>query len=108
MAIQIRISRAQNDKTRLGRVLPVQENHNTQATLQRLMPHDGGIHGLLTACKQNGHSICPYIEPPQGGISLRRTRIGLPRARKSIAQSPSTTSASRRRYGSDKPVVLIQ
>src|SRR5437762_2096362 len=43
MAIQIRISRAQNDKTRLGRVLPVQENHNTQATLQRLMPHDGGI-----------------------------------------------------------------
>jgi hypothetical protein len=38
----------------------------------------GAYAGLLTAYKQNGHSICPYIEPPQGGISLRRTRIGLP------------------------------
>ena len=43
MAIQLRISRAQNDETRLGRVFPVQEHHNTQATLQRLVPHDGGI-----------------------------------------------------------------
>src|SRR4029453_2228140 len=43
MAIQLRISRAQNDETRLGRIFPVQENHNTQGTLQRLVPHYGGI-----------------------------------------------------------------
>ena len=42
MAVQIRISRAQNDETRLGWVFPVQEHHKTQATLQRLVPHDGG------------------------------------------------------------------
>src|SRR5688572_4902498 len=43
MAIQLRISGAQNDETRLGWVFPVQENHKTQAPLQRLVPHDGGI-----------------------------------------------------------------
>src|SRR5262245_23159186 len=43
MAIQLRISRAQNDETWLGWVFPVQENHKTQAPLQRLVPHDGGI-----------------------------------------------------------------
>src|SRR5262249_2549779 len=43
MAIQIRISRAQHDETRLGRVFPLEEDHNTQATLQRLVPHHGGI-----------------------------------------------------------------
>src|SRR6267143_4001284 len=43
MTIQLRIRRAQNDETRLGRVFPVQENHKTHATLQRLVPHDGGI-----------------------------------------------------------------
>src|SRR5215470_14747854 len=43
MAMQCRIRRAQNDETRLGRVLPVQEHHKTQATLQRFMPHHGGI-----------------------------------------------------------------
>src|SRR4030095_14500257 len=43
MAIQLRISRAQNDEPRLGRGFPVEENHKTQATLQRLVPHDGGI-----------------------------------------------------------------
>ena len=43
MTIQLRISRAQNDETRLGRVFPVQENNKTQAMLQRLVPHDGGI-----------------------------------------------------------------
>src|SRR5262249_10732301 len=44
MTMQLRISRAQNDETRLGRGLPVQENDKTQATLQCLVPHDGGIH----------------------------------------------------------------
>src|SRR5215510_375067 len=43
MAIQIRISRAQNDETRLGRVFPIEEDHQAQATLQRLVPHHGGI-----------------------------------------------------------------
>ena len=43
MTIQFRISRSQNDETRFGWVFPVQEHHNTQATLQRLVPHDGGI-----------------------------------------------------------------
>src|SRR5207247_8270816 len=43
MTIQLRIRRAQNDETRLGRVFPVQEHHKTQATLQRLVPHYGGI-----------------------------------------------------------------
>ena len=35
MTIQLRICRAQNDEPRLGRVFPVQEHHQTQATLQR-------------------------------------------------------------------------
>src|SRR5919198_4672378 len=55
MAIQFRISRAQNDKTRLGWVFPVQEHHKTQATLQRLVPHDGGIQvqmRLLFSCAE--------------------------------------------------------
>src|SRR5215831_7556933 len=43
MAIQLRISRAQNDETRLGRVFPIEEDHQSQATLQRLVPHHGGI-----------------------------------------------------------------
>jgi hypothetical protein len=37
------ISRAQNDETRLGRVFPVEEDHNAQATLKCLVPHHGGI-----------------------------------------------------------------
>src|SRR5215217_7486241 len=55
MASQLRIRRAQNDETWLGRVLPVQENHKTPATLQRLVPHDGGIQvqmRLLFACAE--------------------------------------------------------
>src|SRR5262245_65761425 len=55
MAIQIRISRAQNDEPWLGRVFPVQEHHKTQATLQRLVPHDGGIQvqmRLIFACAE--------------------------------------------------------
>src|SRR5216683_3321967 len=43
MTIQLRISRAQNDETRLGRVFPVEQDHDTQATLQRLVPHHGAI-----------------------------------------------------------------
>src|SRR5215475_5417833 len=55
MTIQFRISRTQNDETRLGRVFPVQEHHKTQATLQRLVPHDGGIQvqmRLIFACAE--------------------------------------------------------
>ena len=43
MTIQIRISRAQHDETRRGRVFPIEEDHNAQATLKRLVPHHGGI-----------------------------------------------------------------
>src|SRR4029434_10775283 len=53
MAVQLRISRAQNNETRLGWIFPVQENHQAQAPLQRLVPHDGGIQvqmRLLFSC----------------------------------------------------------
>ena len=43
MTIQLRISRAQYNEPRLGRVFPVEEDHNAQATLKRLVPHHGGI-----------------------------------------------------------------
>ena len=43
MTMQLWIGRAQNNKTRLGWVFPVEEHHQTQATLQRFMPHHGGI-----------------------------------------------------------------
>src|SRR5580765_1083112 len=55
MAIQLWSRRAQNDETWLGRGLPVQEHHKTQATLQRLVPHDGGIQvqmRLIFACTE--------------------------------------------------------
>src|SRR6266702_5912508 len=55
MAVQIRISRAQHDETRLGWVFPVQEHHQAQAPLQRLVPHDGGIQvqmRLLFSCAE--------------------------------------------------------
>src|SRR5215468_3714914 len=41
--IQLRVSRAQNNETRLGRVFPVEEHYKAQATLQRLVPHHSGI-----------------------------------------------------------------
>jgi hypothetical protein len=41
MTIQLRIRRASNEATRLGRGLPVQEDHQAPATLQRLVPHHG-------------------------------------------------------------------
>jgi hypothetical protein len=41
--VQLRVSRTQYDETRLGRVFLVEEDHDTQATLQRLVPHHGGI-----------------------------------------------------------------
>src|SRR5262245_49463712 len=56
MAMQLRICRAQNDEPRLGRVFPVQEHHQTQATLQRLVPHDGGIQvqmRLIFSCAES-------------------------------------------------------
>ena len=47
MTIQIRISRAQHDEPRLGRGLPGQAHHQTQATLQGLVPHDCGLQGQM-------------------------------------------------------------
>jgi hypothetical protein len=55
MTIQLRISRAQNDETRLGWVFPVQEDHNTHATLKRLVPHHGGIQMQM-------RFLCPRAE----------------------------------------------
>src|SRR4029453_16110126 len=43
MTIQLWISRAQYNETRLGRVFPIEEDHKAQATLKRLVPHHGGI-----------------------------------------------------------------
>src|SRR5437660_323143 len=43
MTVQLRISRAQNNETRLGWVFPVEEHHNAQTTLKRLVPHHSGI-----------------------------------------------------------------
>jgi len=45
MPVQLRISRAQDNEPRLGRGLPVEEPHQAQATLQRLVPHHGGLQG---------------------------------------------------------------
>ncbi len=28
--------------------------------------------------RKNGHALGPWLEPPHGGISLRRTQIGFP------------------------------
>jgi hypothetical protein len=55
MPIQLRVCRAQHDEPRLGRVFPVQEHHKTQATLQRLVPRDGGIQvqrRLIVSCAE--------------------------------------------------------
>ena len=43
MTMQVRVRRAPHNETRLGWVFPVQEHHQTQAPLQRLVPHDGTI-----------------------------------------------------------------
>src|SRR5215510_12039902 len=43
MTVQLRISRAQNNEPRLGWGFPVEEHHNAQATLKRLVPHHSGI-----------------------------------------------------------------
>jgi hypothetical protein len=43
MTIPFRISKTPNADTRLGRVLPVQEDHKAPATLKRLVPHHGSI-----------------------------------------------------------------
>ena len=42
-SIQLRVRRAQHDETRLGRVFPIEKDHNAQATLKCLVPHHGGI-----------------------------------------------------------------
>src|SRR5215468_6795327 len=71
--MQLRISRAQNDETRLGRIFPVEEHHQAQATLQRLVPHHGGIqmqmrfilHGSEVLETAQGLEVdLPVILPP--------------------------------------------
>src|SRR5687768_14291063 len=91
MAIQLRISSAQNDETRLGWVFPVQENHQTQAPLQRLVPHDGGIQvqmRLIFSCAE-------VLETAQG------LEVDLPSI---FAPCPT---ALRVRSGVEKPAVGV-
>jgi hypothetical protein len=42
MIMQSRIRRAQHEATRRGRIFPMEEDHQAQATLKRLVPHHGG------------------------------------------------------------------
>jgi hypothetical protein len=55
MAMQLRIRRASNDATRLGRGFPVEENSQAQATLKRLVPHHGSI-------QMQRRFLCPRAE----------------------------------------------
>jgi len=64
--------------------------------------------GLLTASEEMDMRAAHEEKPPQGGMSLRRTQIGLAMLPQPIAHSPSTTAVRTRRYGSDKPEVLTQ
>ena len=52
---------------------------NTRYTIQNAALGAFGIFfGLQTAFEKNGHALSPCREPPQGGMSLRPTWIGLP------------------------------
>src|SRR5215470_12918295 len=62
MSIQLRISRAQHDETRLGRGFPIEQDHNAQATLQRLVPHHGGIQMQMRCLWPRAEGL----EPVQG------------------------------------------
>src|SRR5262252_6447583 len=42
LTMQRRLRRAHHEATRGGRICPGQEHHQTSATLQRRVPHDGG------------------------------------------------------------------
>jgi hypothetical protein len=66
------------------------------------------FNGLPTASPKMDIFNPPVPRVSQGASALRRTRIGFPCSLKSIAQSPLTTSVSRRWYETDKPVVLTQ
>src|SRR2546426_874289 len=79
MTVQLRISRAQNNETRLGWVFPVEEHHNAQATLKRLVPHHRGrqmqmwflLHGSEVLETAQGLEVdLPIIFAP-GSPSLR-------------------------------------
>ncbi len=37
-----------------------------------------GILRPSDSLRKNGHALGPWLEPPHGGISLRRTQIGFP------------------------------
>src|SRR5499426_1561378 len=84
MAGQIRISRAQNNETRLGWVFPVEEHHKAQATLKRLVPHYRGIqmqmrfllHGAEVFETAQGLEVdLPVILPPCPTALRVRTRV---------------------------------
>ena len=62
MTIEVRISRAQDDETRLGRVFPIDEDHKAHATPQRLVPHHGGIQMHMRFLG----SRAEVLEPVQG------------------------------------------
>ncbi len=62
MTMQIWIRRGSNDKTRFGRVFLVEEDHETQATLQRLVPYHGGIQGQMRLIFPGAE----VLETPQG------------------------------------------
>src|SRR5215468_59919 len=91
MSIQLRISRAQYDETRLGRVFLIEQDHKTQATLQRLVPHHGGVHMHM-------RFLWPRAEVLE---SVQGLKVDLP-----IIFAPCPT-ALRVRTGVEKPAVGV-
>src|SRR5438067_5424865 len=85
MTIQLWISRAQDNKTWLGRVFPVQEHHQAQASLKRLVPHHSGIQ-MQMRCIFHGAEVLetaqvlevdlPIILPPCPATLRVRPSIG--------------------------------
>src|SRR5205809_7855318 len=91
MTIELRISRAQHDEMWLGGVFPVEEDHQAQATLKRLVPHHGGIQMQM-------RFLCPRAEVLETAQDLE---VDLP-----ILFAPCPTSL-RVRTGIEKPAVGI-
>src|SRR5256884_2021161 len=91
MTSQVRISRAQNDETRLDRVFPVQKDYNAHATLKCLVPHHGSIQMQM-------RFLCPRSEVLETAQDLE---VDLP-----IIFAPCPTSL-RMRTGVEKPAVGI-
>src|SRR6266850_267075 len=91
MTIQLWISRAQNDEPPLGRVFPVEEDHQAQAPLKRFVPHHGSI-------KMQMWFFCP-------GSEVLETAQGL-EFNLSIICAPGPTSL-RVWTGVEKPAVGV-